>query len=204
MAVAASDLTGLARIRNAALESFARDGVTAASIRDVAKEAGVSPGLVQHYFSTKAALIEAVNAHVVAIATDAFSDLSEHSSPVDAQQELGDRVTAFVREHPKAVVYVARAAADGDQAALEIFDAFIAIAQRQWKRLADHDLLRPGTDLTWTSLHAVVLVLGTVLLKEAVERHLPQPFYTPEQLERWNAASNALFREGTYRATSDE
>jgi hypothetical protein len=68
-------------------------------------------------------------------------------------------------------------------------------------RSADHDLLRPGADLTWTALHAVVFVLGTVLLRDAVERHLPQPFYTPEQLERWNAASNALFREGTYRTT---
>jgi AcrR family transcriptional regulator len=198
---AVSDLTGLARVRNAALESFARDGVAATSIRDVAKEARVSPGLVQHYFSTKAALVEAVNGHVVRIATDAFADLSESSSPIEAQQELGDRVTAFVREHPTALLYVARSAADGEQATLEIFDAFIAIAQSQWQRLADHDLLRPDADLTWTALHAVVLVLGTVLLKEAVDRHLPQPFFTPAQLERWNAASNALFREGTYRAT---
>jgi TetR/AcrR family transcriptional regulator, regulator of cefoperazone and chloramphenicol sensitivity len=104
MGIVVSDLTGLARIRNAALESFARDGVAATSIRDVAKKAGVSPGLVQHYFSTKAALVEAVNGHVVAIATDAFSDLSASSSPVEAQQELGDRVTAFVREHPTAVL----------------------------------------------------------------------------------------------------
>jgi TetR/AcrR family transcriptional regulator, regulator of cefoperazone and chloramphenicol sensitivity len=201
MGASVSDLTGLARIRNAALESFARDGVAATSIRDVAKGAGVSAGLVQYYFPTKAALAEAVNEHVVAIATDAFSDPSETTSPIEAQQELRDRVTAFVSEHPTAVLYVARSAADGDPAALEIFDAFVAIAQRQWQRLADHDLLRPGTDLTWTALHAVVFVLGTVLFREAVERHLPQPFYTPEQLERWNAASNALFREGSYRVT---
>jgi TetR/AcrR family transcriptional regulator, regulator of cefoperazone and chloramphenicol sensitivity len=196
-----TDLTGLARIRNAALNGFARDGVAATSIRDVAKEAGVSPGLVQHYFSTKAALVEAVNGHVVAIATDAFSDPSQSSSPSEAQQELGDRVTAFVREHPTAVLYVARSAADGEEAALEIFDAFVAIARDQWQRLADRGLLRPDTDLTWTALHAVVLVLGAVLLEDAVDRHLPQPFFTPGQLERWNAASNALFREGTYRAT---
>src|SRR5580700_10556615 len=137
----ASDLTGLARIRNAALESFASDGVAATSIRDVAKRAGVSPGLVQHYFSTKVALVEAVNGHVVAIAMDAFSDLSQNSSPVQAQQELGDRVTAFVREHPMAVLYVARSTADGEEAALGIFDAFVAIAHDQWQRLADHDLL---------------------------------------------------------------
>jgi TetR/AcrR family transcriptional regulator, regulator of cefoperazone and chloramphenicol sensitivity len=195
----ASDLTGLARIRNAALEGFATDGVAATSIRDVAKRAGVSPGLVQHHFPTKAALVDAVTEHVVAIATEAFSDLSEDGSPMQAQQELGDRVTAFVAEHPTAVLYVARSAADGEQAALEIFDAFVAIANGQWRRLADQHLLRADTDLTWTALHAVVLVLGSVLLKDAIDRHLPQPFFTPAQLERWNAASNALFREGTYR-----
>jgi AcrR family transcriptional regulator len=194
-------LTGLARIRNAALESFAADGVVATSIRDVAKRAGVSPGLVQHYFPAKAALVDAVNRHVVAIATDAFSELSQSSSPIEAQQELGDRVTAFVREHPMAVRYVARSTADGDQGALEIFDAFFAIARDQWQRLAEHDLLRADIDLTWTALHAVVLVLGTVLLEDAIDRRLPQPFFTPDQLGRWNAASNALFREGTYRAT---
>lgn len=199
MEAPASDLTGLARIRNAALEGFARDGVPATSIRDVAKRAGVSPGLVQHYFPSKTALVDAVNAHVLELATDAFTDLSESTTPIEAQQELGDRVTAFVAEHPTALLYVARSTADRDDAALGIFDAFVAIAHAQWQRLADNDLLRPDTDLTWTALHAVVMILGTVLLRDAIERHLPEPFFMPAQLDRWNAASNALFREGTYR-----
>jgi AcrR family transcriptional regulator len=199
---AISDLTGLARIRNAALEGFARDGVAATSIRDVAKRAGVSPGLVQHYFASKAALVAAVNAHVVELAVGAFSDLVEDGSPVAAQQELGDRVTAFVAAHPTALLYVARSAADGEPAALEMFDALLAIAREQWRRLDDSGLLRGDVDLEWTALHAAVHVLGAVLLKEAIDRHLPAPFSTPAQLERWNAASNALFREGTYRTAT--
>ena len=194
-----SDLTGLARIRNAALEGFARDGVAATSIRDVAKRAGVSPGLVQHYFQSKTALVEAINAHVLALATDAFSDLVANDSPLEAQQELGDRVTAFVAANPTALLYVARSAADGEPAALEMFDALLAIARQQWRRLQDRGLLRGDVDLEWTALHAVVHVLGTLLLKDAIDRHLPAPFSTPAQLERWNTASNALFREGTYR-----
>jgi len=195
----ASDLTALARIREAALQGFATDGVAATSIRDVAKRAGVSPGLVQHYFPSKTALVQAIGEHVLALATSAFSDLPEHDSPIEAQQDLGDRVTALVTEHPTAVLYVARASADGDPAALQIFDAFIAIAHEQWQALADHDLLRPDADLTWIALHSITIILGTVMLGQAIDRHLPQPFFTPEQLERWNAAGNALFREGAYR-----
>ncbi len=200
---ATSDLTGLARIRNAALDRFAQDGVAAASIRDVAKHAGVSPGLVQHYFPSKAALVEAVNAHVIALATNAFSGPIEDGSSLAALQELGDRLTEFVAKHPTALSYVARSAADGETGALGIFDAFLQIARQQWQRLADRDLLRADIDLEWSALHIVVLVLGTILLKDAIDRHLPEPFFTTAQLERWNAAGSALFREGTYRTNPD-
>ena len=199
MVTATSDLTGLARIRNAALEGFARNGVRATSLRDVAKAAGVSPGLVQHHFATKDALVRAVNDYVVAIAADAFSDLPETGSPLEVQKELGDRVTAFVAEQPTALLYVARSAADGDETTLRIFDAFVEIARGLWQRLADHGVLRRDADVTWSALHGVVLVLGTVLFREAIDRHLPESFFAPEELERWNVATNALFRQGMYR-----
>jgi AcrR family transcriptional regulator len=202
MRVLTSDLTPHARVRNAALDGFARDGVAATSIRDVAKAAEVSPGLVQHHFPTKAALIKAVNDYVIAIATDTFSEPPRGKSAAEIQQELGDRVTALMREHPTALLYVARSSVDGDQAALGIFDAFLAIASTQWQALADEGLLRPDTDVAWAALHVVVLNLGTALFIDAINRHLPAPFLTSGQLERWNTASNTLFREGMYRDDS--
>ena len=75
MSTRTSDLTAYARIRDASLELFADRGVPATSIRDIAAAAGVSGGLVQHHFGTKAGLRDAINDHVVAIAADAFSDL---------------------------------------------------------------------------------------------------------------------------------
>jgi AcrR family transcriptional regulator len=199
MEMTESDLTGLARIRNAALAGFAREGVGSTSLRDVAKAADVSPGLVQHHFPTKTALVSAVNDYVVRIATDAFREVPWGESPLDVQKELGDRVTAFVLAQPTALSYVARSVADGDETALQIFDAFVALAGDLWRSLAEHGLLREDTDATWTALHPVVFVLGTVLFKEAIERHLPDSFFAPEQLERWNIASNALFRQGLYK-----
>lgn len=204
MAVQTSDLTGYARIRNAALEGFARDGVAATSIRDVAKAAGVSPGLVQHHFSTKETLQEAVNEYVVSVAVSAFGELATGSSSTAVMEELGQRVAAFVGEHPTAMLYVARSAVDGDQAALRIFDAFVGIAEAQWRQLADDGLLHPDVDLTWTALHATVINLGTVLLATAVSRQLPQPLLSPEGLERWQLATAALFRRGVHRTESAE
>lgn len=199
MATQTSDLTAAARIRNAALEGFARDGIGATSIRDVAKAAGVSPGLVQHHFKTKDDLRDAVNGYVIETALEAFSDLPVEGSAELIQQAMGDRVTAFVRDHPTALRYVARSVAEGDRAALAIFDSFVEIAQEQWQRLADEGALRSDIDLTWTALHVVVLNLATVLFAQAIEGHLSERFDSPAGLARWNAASNALFRHGAYR-----
>jgi AcrR family transcriptional regulator len=200
MSVAASDLTAAARIRNAALAAFAEHGVLATSIRDVAAAAQVSPGLVQHHFGTKSGLRDAVNEYVVEIASEAFAELPEGGSADDIQQQLGDRITSFVRDHPTELRYVARSIADGDQAAVQIFNAFVEIARGLWERLAERGLLRPDADLTWTPLHVVVLNLGTVLFREAIEGHLEAAFFEPAQLDRWNEASNALFRHGVYRS----
>jgi AcrR family transcriptional regulator len=196
-----SDLTGYARIRNAALEGFARDGVEATSVRAIAKAAGVSPGLVQHHFPTKKILRDAINAYVIELVAAPFADVAVAASDGDPFEELGNRVTSLVRGHPHALQYVARAVVEGDEAALGLFDAFVGLARAQWNLLANDGRLRPDLDVEWAALHTVIFNLGTVLFRSAVERHLPQPFFTPEELGRWNTATTALLRAGTHNTS---
>src|SRR5436190_1192209 len=61
MATAAleSDLTTKARIRDAAMELFAREGAAAGSLRAVARAAAVSPGLIVHHFGSTEGVIRA-------------------------------------------------------------------------------------------------------------------------------------------------
>jgi AcrR family transcriptional regulator len=195
-----SDLTGYARIRNAALECFARDGFEASSVRAIARTAGVSPGLVQHHFPTKLDLREAVNEHVVALAAAPFADLPLPASDADPFAELGDRITHLLSEHPDALRYAARATLEGDRAAIDLFGAFVAIARTQWDQLAAEGRVRPDLDLEWAALHPVIFNLGVVLFSEAIERHLPQPLFSPEGLARLNLAMTALQRLGTRSA----
>lgn len=65
-----SDLHTKARIRNAAIEGFGRDGF-GTGIRQIAAAAGVSPGLVVHHFASKAGLREACDAHVLEVMLEA-------------------------------------------------------------------------------------------------------------------------------------
>jgi AcrR family transcriptional regulator len=195
--VVRSDLTTFARIRNAALAAFAANGVEATSIRDIADDAGVSAGLVQHYFPTKAALRAAVNEHVIAVAAARFEDVSAALDRGDPFQELGDRITGLVAANPDEARYAARAIAEGDEDALRLFDGFVEIARGQLERLAAEGALRPDLDREWAVLHVVVFNLATILFRDAIERRLAAPFLSPEQLRRWNKATTTLMREGT-------
>jgi len=47
-------------ILNAAIQVFGDHGFTRATNKDIAREAGISPGLIYHYFESKAALLDAI------------------------------------------------------------------------------------------------------------------------------------------------
>ena len=62
--VAFEDLTARARIREAALRHFAEEGYERATIRAIARTAGVSPGLLRHHYGSKEALRQACDDYV--------------------------------------------------------------------------------------------------------------------------------------------
>jgi TetR/AcrR family transcriptional regulator, regulator of cefoperazone and chloramphenicol sensitivity len=187
------------RIRTAALEGFARDGVEATSIRDVAAAAGVSPGLVQHYFPSKAALRAAVDEHVTEVARSALEVRAVDGDLID---DLAQRLTALVADHFLALQYVARGVAESDDAALAIFDTLVGLCRAQLADLQRLGMLREDLDLEWAALHTVLINLGTVIMEPGVSRQLRRPFLSKRQVERWKQATTALFVAGEISPSS--
>jgi AcrR family transcriptional regulator len=200
LTVRPSDLSTYARIRNAALEGFASKGVEATSIRDVAAAAGVSPGLVQHHFGTKAGLRQAVNDYVVAVAADTFEGLVESA---DGWPAMGDRVTAWVRDNALSLRYLGRGLMEGDADASRIFDALVEMVRSNGVAVLERaGRLDPDVDQDWAAMHLVVFNLACVLLEPAISRHLPEPFFSSAELARWNRATTELYRRGLTRTAS--
>ncbi len=185
------------RILEAALEGFARDGVAATSIRDVAAAAGVSPGLVQHYFPSKAALRSAVDEQVTEAARTA---LEVRTVDGDVVEDLAERLTRLVADHFVALRYVARGVAESDPAAMAIFDTLTQLCRDQLAERQRAGMLRPDLDLDWAALHTVLINLGTVIMEPGVSRQLRKPFLTNRQVERWKVATTRLFVEGEIRS----
>jgi AcrR family transcriptional regulator len=181
------------RIRAAALEGFARDGIRETSIRGVAAAAGVSLGLVQHYFPSKTALRAAVDEHVTQVARAALSVRKVDGDPIE---DIAERLTRLVAEHFLALRYVARGVAEGDEAALAIFATLTQLCREQLSELQRSGMLRTGLDLEWAALHTVLINLGTVILEPGVSRQLGRPFLTKRQEQRWKDATTTLFVAG--------
>jgi AcrR family transcriptional regulator len=199
MAIGVSDLTAAARIRDAALRQFAGRGVAATSIRDVAKAAGVSSGLVQHHFRSKARLRRAVEEFVVHRAIAAFGQPTGSDSPAESSMQMGARISAFIRANPAVFAYVGRSILEGDAAGLELFERFLALARAQLARLVTGGLLRSDLDRDWAALHVVLIDVGAYLLEPALSRYLGEPLLSEKGLKRMQKATEALFLKGIYR-----
>lgn len=80
------DETGEAReqMLRAALTCFRRSGFRGASIAEICKEAGVSPGHLYYYFSSKEALIEGVTEAAVATAPPIFEAMAQEPDILSA------------------------------------------------------------------------------------------------------------------------
>ncbi|MDP9164543.1 MAG: TetR/AcrR family transcriptional regulator [Actinomycetota bacterium] len=191
-------LTSSERIRDAALANFAVHGTAATSMRAVASAAGVSLGLVQHHFATKAGLIDAVDDYVLAVVLARMSE-PVAAPPADSISDIGSRVTGIIAHHPEVASYVGRALVDGSPLGARLFDALMDVGLARWQLRADRGETRSDVDLTWATINGLVLALGAISLRAHVDRHLPESFTAPEQLRRWQHATDSLLREGLFR-----
>jgi TetR/AcrR family transcriptional regulator, regulator of cefoperazone and chloramphenicol sensitivity len=163
-------------------------------LRSVAEAAGISVGLVQHYYGTKSALIEAVDDYAVRVISDALVGGPLPPLPEDPSLVMGRRITTVMAEQSDVVAYIGRALVEGDSIGAEIFDGLLGVSKAQRDRLVERNQLSQDLDPLWTPLNVLLLRLGPVLLRSHIERHLPEPFNTPTQLERWDDAVMLLIR----------
>lgn len=164
--VAAEDLTARARIRGAALLTFAERGVKGATIRGIAKAAGVSPGLVQHHFGSKEALRRECDEFAI--------ETLRRTNREALAGGLGDPgfLAVAVRTALPVQRYVARALADGSPAAAELFDDVLAVTEETLA--GDGPGVRaPATgDVRGYAAAMTAMRLGMLVLHEHLDRAL--------------------------------
>ncbi|KAF1691405.1 TetR/AcrR family transcriptional regulator [Pseudoxanthomonas koreensis] len=79
------------RLLDAALACYAGNGIAATSLRDIARQAGVTPALLHYYFGDRAQLLDAVvEERILPVMAGV------HAAVADAGDDIGALVVAFV------------------------------------------------------------------------------------------------------------
>jgi AcrR family transcriptional regulator len=194
-----SDITAYARIRDAALKLYAERGAAATSVRAIAKAAGVSPGLVQHHFRTKADLQASLEGYVLEKVVElAKICLAQSNHP--GEFVIGRLIADFVQSNSDGINYARRAMLENGALGHRLFDQVVLSCRLLMEQFVKDGILRKGIDMEWASLNAMLMIVGPVLFEPVMNRHLDRPLRTAEGLARWDAACDDLWGHGYYSA----
>ncbi len=190
------DLTGKARIREAALELFAANGVAATSLRGVAQAAEVSPALVVHHFGSKKGLCRAVDETVVKRIESALAEVPVERGD-EPLAERGHVVVRLLRSQPVLCDYLGRALTEDTEASAELFRRLFASASRDGA-LVDAGAIRGKSDPFWRAIHQMLLVVGPLMMRRLIEQELGGSLLEEHNFERWMQANTDLLQNGLY------
>lgn len=159
-----------ARIRATALRLFAARGAAATSLREVAREAGVAPGLVVHHFGGKDGLRGAVDELVVGLLREALEGVPL-DGPAGDVVAARDRATARVFEdNPEALDYLRRAVVTPDPDAEGLARLLMDETVRQTQLLRDRGIARSRVPVEEQAVGVLVRQLGNLLLQPTLGR----------------------------------
>lgn len=163
------DLTAKARIRNAALDLYSKSGPDRISLRAIASEAGVTLGLVQHHYKTKAGLRDAVDQLVVDYFATALAEVPDVERPADLAAARDEAVRRMLEANPPVLDYVRRAVLDPSGENLHLLDVLVDLTAREVSTLRKSG--RASTRRRESTQIVAVLVrqMGEMLLAPLVD-----------------------------------
>lgn len=161
------DRTTQARIRDAAIAQFAEHGVKGASIRAIAKEAGVSPALVIHHFGSKDALRAACDEHVAEMIRSRKGAAMAQGPNIDPLASL-----RAASEGVPLLRYLARTLVDNTPQVAGLLDRLVDDAAEYMEEGVEAGLLKPSRFPRERAALLTLWSVGNVVLHEHVERLL--------------------------------
>ncbi|WP_068259968.1 TetR/AcrR family transcriptional regulator [Janibacter limosus] len=158
------------RIRTAALALFAEHGVAATSLREVARSAGVAPGLVGHYFGSKDGLQEAVEDWVVGLFRETLDAIPLEGAVAEIVTARDRAIHRMFVRNPHVVDYLRRVVVTPGAGDTRLVREVLVEQVRQTQQLRDHGIGGNQISVTEQAVTVLVRQLGAWLLQPALGR----------------------------------
>ena len=161
-----ADLTTRARIRDSALSLFPTEGFAATTIRSIAADAGVSPGLVVHHFGSKDGLRQECDRYVVAKFRETKLAAMEEGNVVNPAF-----AAAAFQVSQTLMRYFSWALTRGHSAADELFDEMVREGLEITRVAVDKGMLKDSPQLRTRTVVQMAMMLGMIGFHDHIERN---------------------------------
>lgn len=190
---------GRMRLLLVAMRLFATRGFDGVSVRDIAADAEVSPGLIKHHFGSKEGLRDAVDEYFLRRSSAAFEQAIEAVEAMDADafaEYERSWLTRYANEWPDFVAYLRRAILEASPWGHRLFRNYFESIRRTTDRWDVAGRVAADTDRLWMPLLYSFLVLGPLVLDPHIKQMLGRSTYEPDMWVRFQKAVIKLLWHG--------
>lgn len=159
-----NDRTARAKIRDAAISSFAQHGVARTTARKVAAVANVSPGLVIHHFGSMEGLRSECDEYVASVVREQKKKTIQAGGSFDIVSAIRNSELTFVSE------YLARALTDDSPAVNKLVDDLVSDAEEYMVLGVESGTLKPSKDPRTRAAIFSIWSLGALVLHAHMSR----------------------------------
>ena len=163
-----------ARIRDAAIECFATEGIRGTTARKVAALADVSPGSVINHFGSMEGLRQACDRHLLAVTRNRKQQAMAEGPNFDILSALR------VEGNPHLLAYLAAVLTDDAPAVSELVDGMVADAEIYLAQGVETGMLKPSADPHGRAVIMVLWNLGLLVMHHHLDRLLGADLVDPE------------------------
>ncbi|HET6671972.1 MAG TPA: TetR family transcriptional regulator [Agromyces sp.] len=190
------DTTAAARIREAAVVRFGKQGFERTSVREIAADAGVSAALVIHHYGSKDGLRAACDASLV---EQLMADRAKADEPGMAQtmREWLDHPEHF----GASIDYFAMMLSDGTEGGNRLFDRLLHETAALLDAGVADGSMRESSDPEMRALLITLYGLAPILLRDQLGRAMGTPLASAAAIRRMTRPTLELYTHGLYTDT---
>ncbi|MDQ0709783.1 AcrR family transcriptional regulator [Arthrobacter woluwensis] len=189
-----NDLTTKARIRDTAIRLYARDGFAKTSLRAIATEAGVSPGLLIHHFGSAAGLREACDEQVLGVTTERASSKMRPGGLKHLMAEFNRNPEGYTLE----MDYLRQALLEGTATSASLFQHLVELSESVICSGIEDGTVRPFTDIRGVAVLTALTSVGSLAFGPIAAKALGVEGDWQSVMQRIGGPGLELYTHGFY------
>jgi len=183
----------------AAFKLFSKRGFHQVNLNDIADRAGVSIGLIRHYYGSKEGLIDTCTEVVMERLQEIFSRILDDGGPSEGTaflDHLTQRTIEAFTGNVTLLRYLRQLTIENTAAANEAFKAYFQFVQQELNRLEAAGHLRGDANKVWLTFNIIFVQLGPVFLSDQIEAIIGAPSHNADAVRERSAETIRILKYG--------